>query len=314
MKRFLGRTYGRLLTSGMQLFLIALLWQAQSRTAAIYCLPLVALISLLAWLSALKRRNFLVSIPVAKIVSAAQGYLQLAGRGRPLEGAPLYSPSGAPCLWYRTQVRERPVRSHINYRDLLEIFFALIGADAHTIRDESSDPFILDDGTGRCTVMDIEQAEMLCSNKTTRWTISTTTTEWRFNLNEPLYVLGDFKTIDAHTFEFNARAEVSNLLAEWKKDPVSLNKRFDLDGNNQLNEKEWNLARSAARRAVEKERDESLSQPAAHFIHSPASGEVYLISNISPAKLAFRYLLWSVFHLLVFMGAMGSIPWIIGHL
>ena len=314
MKRFLGRTYGRLLTSGMQLFLIALLWQAQSRTAAIYCLPLVALISLLAWLSALKRRNFLVSIPVAKIVSAAQGYLQLAGRGRPLEGAPLYSPSGAPCLWYRTQVRVRRVRSPINYRDLLEMFFPLIGADTYRSGDESSDPFILEDGTGQCTLMDIDEAEILCNHKTTRRTGKTITTEWRFNLNEPLYVLGDFKTIDAHTFEFNARAEVSNLLAEWKKDPVSLNKRFDLDGNNQLNEKEWNLARSVAQRAVKKERDEFLSQPAQHFIHSPAAGEVYLISNISPAKLAFRYLLWSVFHLLIFMGAMGSIPWIIGHL
>ena len=316
--------YARLASTGMQIFLISqgflifIPLKTKSWTAALICVPLIGLVSFVAWLSALKRRHAVTSIPASKIGSAAQGHVQLAGCGKPMLGMPLISPlTRTLCLWYKVDVFEQPGAVGTLLAALARIFrhfFAGNEANAALTPEESLLPFIISDDTGRCTLLDIGSAEKLCSNETTRRTANKIITEWCFNLNEPLYVLGDFKTVDGHTLEFDARAEVSNLLAEWKKDPVSLNKRFDLDGNNQLNEKEWNLARSAARRAVEKERDESLSQPAAHFIHSPASGEVYLISNISPAKLAFRYLLWSVFHLLVFMGAMGSIPWIIGHL
>jgi hypothetical protein len=47
------------------------------------------------------------------------------------------------------------------------------------------------------------------------------------------------------------RVDVSDLLSEWKKDPVQPKKRFDLDGNGEIDMQEWELARHAAFRGVE---------------------------------------------------------------
>ena len=38
-------------------------------------------------------------------------------------------------------------------------------------------------------------------------------------------------------------------------------------------------------------------------------GRLYLISDLDPQRIARRYRLWSVFHLLVFLGAAGATAW-----
>jgi len=52
--------------------------------------------------------------------------------------------------------------------------------------------------------------------------------------------------------EFDTRAELNTLLAEWKKDMPALNVRFAFNDDGELDVKEWMLARSATKRAVEK--------------------------------------------------------------
>src|SRR5690606_17246834 len=83
--------------------------------------------------------------PTARIASAAQGYTELQGRGRPLDGTPLLSPVNAlPLLWYRLQTERR--QSDGKWRV--------------TSTDTSDASFLLDDGSGECAI-DPDGAEML---------------------------------------------------------------------------------------------------------------------------------------------------------
>jgi len=45
----------------------------------------------------------------------------------------------------------------------------------------------------------------------------------------------------------------------------------------------------------------------------PREGQLYLLTNIDPDKLARRYLWWAIFHLSVFFAALGALPWLWQH-
>ena len=85
------KSYGQLITSGAQLVLFAIGAQAESREGWVACLALIAAISLCAWMSALRRRRAITDTPTSRIASAAQGYVELSGSGRPLDHPPLLS-------------------------------------------------------------------------------------------------------------------------------------------------------------------------------------------------------------------------------
>ena len=312
MKLSLNKTSGQLITSCLQVVFIIVPLHAQSWEAAAVCMPLAAIISLIAWSLTIKRRNTLARIPVSRIVSAAQGHVHLAGRGRPIEGVPLLSPvSSAPCLWYKIRVLQK--RSNPGLLDLIDYLFD--GASRIQVNsEESDDPFIIDDGSGTATIMDPENAEIICSQKQKHSQDGDTIIEYRFNINCPLYVLGDFRTLDRNEVELDKHADTGELLVQWKTDQKTLRERFDLDKDQQINTLEWNLARQAARREVEKQHQEFRNRPNEHMIEKPASGKLYLISDIAPKKLAFRYLLWSFFHLAFFLISLRSIPLIWQHL
>ena len=70
------------------------------------------------------------------------------------------------------------------------------------------------------------------------------------------------------------------------------------------------LARQAARREVEKMRRDIAAQPDLHLMRRPADGRLYLVTNLCPDKLARRYGLWALFHLIVFFAALGALPWV----
>ena len=73
----------------------------------------------------------------SKVASAAQGYVELIGSGRPLAGAPLISPvSQLPCLWYRYKIERKTSDNKWVLED----------------KGESDASFILEDGTGECVV------------------------------------------------------------------------------------------------------------------------------------------------------------------
>jgi cell division septal protein FtsQ len=49
-------------------------------------------------------------------------------------------------------------------------------------------------------------------------------------------------------------------------------------------------------------------------MRNPETGQLYLLSNLSPHQLKRRYALWSWFHITMFFGGVGGAVWVMMHL
>jgi len=287
------REYAQLITSGAQLLLLFIGFKLDSYEGWIGSLSAMALISFFAWLSALHRLRLIKATPTSKVVSAAQGYVELIGSGKPYEESPLITKLRVlPCLWYRYKVEKRGAKNNWYTID----------------SGESKTPFVLHDGSGSC-VVDPENAEIITKHRDEWISDGHRYTEWKLIQHDSIYALGEFRTRNIAS-EFDQRAELNTLLADWKRDMPELHARFDLDDNGELDMKEWMLARSAARREVAKKMLVAQAETDIHIMCQPHDGKLYLLSNIAPGKLSRRYLLWSWAHLLIFFGALGGLGWV----
>lgn len=277
----------------VQLGLAALALRIDSRLGSLTALALLLVSGLFGWLRAVRHARLIIDTPTARIASAAQGYAELRGRGRPLAGVPVLSPlTGLPVLWYRLQTFRKQ-------RD---------GKWRHEATTESDASFLLDDGSGECAV-DPEGAEMLIRRRDVEQRGELRRIQWCLLPQDPVYVLGEFATLGSITPAFDTAAQVRDLLAHWKADRAALLRRFDLDGDGTLDLAEWELARAQARREVERQRREIHAAPEAHVVRAPADGRLYLISDLDPAHIARRYRRWALFHLAVFLGAAAACAW-----
>jgi len=290
----LRRSYTHLITSGAQLLLLFIGLKLESRNGWLICLSAMAAISILAWLSALRRLRAIRDTPTSRIASAAQGYVELTGRGYPFGEPMLGKLSLLPCLWYRYKIEQRESENKWKTMD----------------SGESDDTFILRDETGEC-VVDPEQAEILTRHRDQWHDGDYRYTEWKLIERDSLYVIGQFRTQGGSSLEFSTREELNALLAEWKKNMPVLLERFDLDGNGTLDMQEWMLARSAAKREVAKMMRVAQAQEDINIIGRPRNGQLFLVSNLDQGKLSRRYLLWSWAHLAIFFGALGGMGWVL---
>lgn len=182
----LRREYGHLVTSGAQLLLLLIGIYLHTRNGWLFILSIMAAISILAWLSALNRMRTIRDTPTSKIASAAQGYVELAGRGYPFAEPLLGQLSRLPCLWYRYKIEQRNAENEWKITD----------------KGESDSTFILRDETGEC-VVDPEQAEILTRHRD-RWRDGDYRyTEWKLIERDSLYVIGQFRTQGGSSMEFN---------------------------------------------------------------------------------------------------------------
>ena len=290
----LRHEYAQLVTSGAQLTLLLAGVYLESREGWLGVLSAMALVSLFAWFSALKRLRTVRDTPTSRVASAAQGYVELIGRGKPFGDPPLISKLRVlPCLWYRYKVEHRTSKDQ----------WETVG------NGESSDSFLLRDDSGDC-VVDPEYAEIITKHRDQWQEGDYRYTEWKLISGDYLYVIGEFRTRSG-AVEFDSRAELNALLAEWKQDKPTLHTRFDLNGDGELDMQEWVLARQAAKREIAKKRLEVHAQPDAHLIGQPRDGKLFLISNLTPEKLSRRYLLWSWAHVVIFFGALGALGWLL---
>ena len=250
-----------------------------------------AMLALLGWVLALRRRHAITGMATSRIASAAQGYVELHGTGKPLDLNPLQSPlSGASCLWYRYQVE------HKDSDDKWEL----------VEQAQSQASFVLDDGSGLCLV-DPDGAEIVTQH-CRRWSNGDYRyVEWTLRLQDRIYVLGNFLTRHPHQ-GLDAGADVREMLAGWKQDRPGLLKRFDLNHDGEIDEREWELARRLARGEVEKKHRELRRQPELHLVEG-APSSLYLISNHDPDKLARRFLWMAMGQLSVFFTALGWLAW-----
>lgn len=244
------------------------------------------------------RENRLVADTAAsRIRSAAQGYVELAGRALPGPGSGNRAPlTGLTCAWWRYEIRDRKRRNE------------------GTVDSGTSElPFILDDGTGRCLV-DPRGAEVFPSAKTvwygdSQWPLVRIPdgqgwlgrladalmpggryryTEYRLQPEERICVLGAFRStggIEARDPDDAAAA----LLHDWKNDQKTLLARFDRDHDGRLSAEEWEEARAAARQQV-------LAAPAPvppptpglSVVSRPEDGRAFLLSASDGGSLAAR--------------------------
>jgi hypothetical protein len=281
----------------LPLFLLALLFgvaaAAHTSEVRMPVFAMAALIALWAWLDALSWRRAMLDTPTSRVGSAAQGFVELVGAGQPVPGLPLLSPvTHLPCLWYRYRIERR---QHGEWR-LVD-------------QAESGQPFVLDDGSGRCEI-DPAGALILTSHKEVRIEGDQRLTEFLLLPGNRLYVLGDFVSFSSTQIRLDRRVDVGNLLADWKEDGDALQQRFDRDGNGSIDEAEWQLARSEAEREIDHRHRELRNQPMRHRLQKPVGRKPFLIANHAPDKLGRRYSLLGLVYLALLLLSLAAIAWL----
>ena len=280
------------LSGGLHLLIVGVAAQAASASIWPYALGAMSLVSFAAWIGNYRRLRRIDDTPLSNIETAAQGYVEIAGRAEQPGGDPLASKlTNLPCVWYQYEVYEKKSNDEWSLQDA----------------GVSDAPFVVRDATGQC-VVDPEGAEVVCSRKQT-WTSGNYRYSERLLLpRERIYALGDFATVGGPDSDLNTDGDVSALLAEWKKRRPALLKRFDLNQDGTLDLREWELARRQARREVEQQHRDIRMRAGTHMLRMPADGRLFLISNYLPGKLRLTYLLWAWAHTAIFIGA-GAGAW-----
>ena len=277
--------YASTLTSASYLGLLAFGLHFNDPKIWLLTMGLVASIGFFAWASTFKRARSIADIATSRIASAAQGYVELYGRGSIDADNLIRSPfSGIQCIWFRYWVYEKTDDSWTEIS-----------------RNYSQNNFDIQDGTGTC-VVDPDNAEVIAPNRRVTYQDGYKHVE-ELLFASAIYVLGEFSTLGGSNSVLSLKEDVGHLLAEWKKDPVQLKKRFDLNGDGEIDLKEWELARREAVREVQQQHREIRSQAGVHIIRKPRNGRLFLISGLSPQKLRQRYMWWSLFHLCVCFAA-----------
>ncbi len=269
-------------------------YTAGQRGGWLFALIVVGLLGFWAWLVSLRRARAILDTPTARVASAAQGMVELMGRGRALPGRPLLSPmTHLPCLWYRYALYRR-----VNDRWQLEA------------RGQSDQPFLLEDDSGVCEI-DPVGAEIHSNRTERRRTGDRKYTETLLIEGDPLYALGEFRTLGGAHLALDPRADLDAVLNEWKSDPEGLRARFDRDGDRQISQAEWQQALQTASDVV-RERHLALRHlPPRHYLGKPARGGLYLISNLDPQRLGRRFAGLAWLHLASSLGAWFGLVWLL---
>lgn len=240
--------------------------------------------SFVGWLFNLRRLLAISEYPTSTIAAAAQGYVELVGGARQL--LPLKSPlQGRDCVWFRYSIYARDENGVWR----LEKY------------QSSEQEFEIEDATGRCKI-DPTGAEIIAAERHQKRQHDHRFIEELIPVGKSTYVLGQLRTITEANAAKQIKQEVGQLLAKWKKAPTQFLRRFDLDGNGEVDMHEWEHARAHARLEVLQEKG-VLNGNEVHLIHAPKEGRLFLISGVSPHELRSRYKFWSLLHLMLFLAA-----------
>jgi hypothetical protein len=168
-------------------------------------------------------------------------------------------------------------------------------------RGASDASFLLQDDTGACLV-DPRGAEVTPSERqvwygSDSWPTAPYSTglgalggnykyvEQRIREADSVCVLGELAATGGLA-DAGVETDIATLLHEWKSDPATLLRRFDRDGDGQLNAQEWEQARAAARAAVLEQRAQT---PLVKEMAKPRDGRPYLLAARTPELLVRRY-------------------------
>jgi hypothetical protein len=267
-------------------------------------------VALLVGFSGLRRSRQIADVPTARVRSAPQGYVELIGIARMMEGEPIVAPlSHTTCCWYQYRVERRS------------------GKDWRVVQSGTSDGiFILRDETGDCLI-DPEGAEVTTRHKRSwhddgnGWgghgvharlpslgKVADTVIdiggelleslgaggEYRYTESlvrdgDPLYAIGRFCTLGAADQGSTLREMTGAVLREWKRQPDTLRERFDSNRDGLIDAVEWERARAVAEREAARGFAENLARDQIHTLAKPGDGRYYLLSNLAEFDLLRRY-------------------------
>ncbi len=262
--------------------------------------------------------------PTSRVRSAAQGYVELCGRGMlPPNSANKGPLTGRPCTWWRYKIEERSSRGRSRSWTTLQ------SATSET-------PFFLDDGTGRCLI-DPRGAEVFPGASdvwygATDWpemhipdgtgffgkladallTDKYRYTEYRLSAQEPLYAIGAFRSLGGVSVE-SPDAEIAELLRTWKQDQAGLLARFDANHDGALSSAEWDQARAAARRQILDGRVAGENPPSVDVLSLPADGRAFLLAASDGESLAKKFRRRALAGLGGFVGSSAALTWMLTH-
>jgi E3 Ubiquitin ligase len=267
------------------------------------------------------KNRTIVDTPTSRVRSAAQGYVELSGRGvLPPDSRNKGPLTGLPCTWWRYKIEERGRRG------------GLRSVDSGT----STEPFVLDDGTGRCLI-DPRGAEVFPS-VTTVWygpeawpqgripggggvlgwlldhvpTGKYRYTEHRLQIQEHVCALGAFRSEGGVSVD-DPDAAVTDLLHQWKQDQATLLKRFDTNHDGILSAAEWEQARAAARKQVMDGRAADTRTPSLNVLAEPVDGRCFLLAASEGGSLARRFRRRALAGIGAFVGSAVALTWMLTH-
>jgi hypothetical protein len=290
-------------------------------------LMLVAVIGFFLGFRRLWLARVIEDAPTARIRSAPQGYVELVGAARAMAGEAIIAPlSKTPCCWFRYTIESKR------------------GSEWRIVRKETSGGlFLVADATGEC-VIDPDGAEVAPGAKRVwygdgdepitvvmpprgaegiqlgpvvmrgsgaMFTSSHRYTEELIVAGDPLYALGEFKTLDDIDHHQSRSEMTAAILREWKRDQRRLMHRFDHDRDGVIDPAEWEGARRLAEQEAARDHAEQLAHQHVHTLRRPqAKDRPFLLSTLPQFKLVRRYRWESFGGFVLFLAAAGLLAWI----
>lgn len=273
-----------------------------------------ATFSLFSSIRLFHRARLIEDMPTSKVRSACQGYVELLGNAKCLDGPKIKAPlTGKKCVWYAFTVEERNHHGKHKWRRV-----------EHGISDNL---FLLEDETGRC-VVDPEGADVTPGIRETWYGASPARaidrlkihpslnyisdvftqsvspyryTEERIDINDSLYVLGEFSSLGTDYRNEN-RNIVRDILVKLKRDKRQLAK-YDLNKNGEIDQQEWSEARKYAKRESYKILSNKFLPKTVHLLKKPNTKKYqpYILAAKDEAHLARQNLIYSIFLSVLFI-------------
>lgn len=266
-----------------------------------------ACVCLFAALRLFHRARLIEDMPTSKIRSCPQGYVELFGTAKWMEGPEIYAPlSGQPCVWYSYSIEKYTGNSKQRWR--------------YVEGGVSENLFLLEDETGSCAI-DPEGAEVtptssqtwtgpkLVKNNSQNKNSSTMKvigdvlmsshskyryTERRLDQFESLYAIGEYSSMGTG-YQENLKDAATANLRELKRNKKKL-AEYDHNEDGQIDLEEWDEARKDAKQAAIEEQLSSPLPKRMHVLKKPQTKKYqpFLLSSKSESHMSRKNLVFSI--------------------
>ncbi len=238
----------------------------------------------------LRRDRYAADTPVARIRSAAQGYVHLEGTaGPPPEGAILAPLSGLQCVWWDYRIERH---EQVGNRRQWQVIDRAASAAPFSLRDADGAECLVGPVGADVTPTshetwygDVPRPACLPGLEGRGWTPERDYryTERLIGPGAHITVLGELRS---RSVVDSIEQEVGKIVVGWKQDQAGLLARFDRNRDGQLDAGEWEAVRAAAREQVEA----SLASKDARVsvVGQTTHGEPFLIAPLDGEHLVSR--------------------------